>query len=60
MTTMIPKRRRRKTRQSKIHEKYRQLLKRPGLTAEQIEEMRKHVILLAQTICEHVWGKKFY
>ena len=57
---MIPKHLRRKARHNKLHDKYRELLKQPGLTAEQIEEMRKHVILLAQTICEHVWGKKVY
>jgi hypothetical protein len=35
-------------------------LKRPGLTDQEIEAMRKHLILLAQTVCEHVWGKKFH
>ena len=57
---MIPKHLYRKTRHSKLHDKYRELLKQPGLTAGQIEDMRKNVILLAQTICEHVWGKKVY
>jgi hypothetical protein len=57
---MISKRLHRKTRNSKLHDKYRELLKQPGLTAEQIEEMRKHLILLAQTIREHVWDKKVY
>ena len=57
---MISKHLRRKTRHSKLHDKYRELLKQPGLTAEQIEDMRKHMILLAQTICERVWGKKIY
>jgi hypothetical protein len=60
MTTAVYKRGGRKARQSKIHEKYQQLLKQPGLTVEEIEGMRKHIILLARTICEHVWGKKFY
>ena len=50
----------RKTRHNKLHDKYRDLLKQPGLTAGKIEDMRKNVILLAQTICEHVWGKKMY
>ena len=43
-----------------IYEKYRRILKTPGLTNKEIDEMRKHLGLLAQTICEHVWGKKFY
>ena len=60
MTAMIPKCASRKARHSTIHEKYRQVLEQPGLTAEQIEQMRKHMILLAQTICGHVWGKKVY
>lgn len=57
---MTADRPRRLAQQAKIHEKYRRLLRRPGLTVEQVEEMRKHVIRLAQTICEHVWGKTVY
>jgi hypothetical protein len=57
---MTAKHPRRRTHRSKVHGKYRRILTRPNLTVEQIEEMRKHIILLAQTICEHVWGKKFY
>ena len=57
---MNPQHRHSKTRHDKLHDKYRELLKQPGLTAEQIDAMRKHMILLAQTICEHVWGKKVY
>ena len=30
------------------------------LTDKQIDQMRKHLGLLARTICEHVWKKKFY
>jgi len=41
-------------------EKYRRILKMPGLTDKEVDEMRKHLSLLARTICEHVWGKKFY
>jgi hypothetical protein len=44
----------------KSREQYRRLLKRPRLPDKKIEAMRKYVILLAQTICEHVWGKRFY
>ena len=47
-------------RKEDIHDAYRRILERPQLTNEQIDEMREYVVLLAQTICEHVWGKKFY
>lgn len=50
----------RRPRKEDIYDKYRRLLKRPNLTKAEIDDMRKHVILLAQTICEHVWGKDFY
>ena len=43
-----------------IYDKYREFLKKPDLKNKEIDEMRKNIILLAQTICEHVWGKKFY
>jgi hypothetical protein len=43
-----------------IYDKYRRILKMPNLTNKEIDEMRKSLIFLAQTICEHVWGKKFY
>ena len=57
---MTIERARHKAHRNRLHDKYGRLLKERGLTAEQIEAMRKHVILLARTICEHVWGKKFY
>jgi len=47
-------------RKKDIYEKYRRILKMPRLTHREIDEMRKHLGLLARTICEHVWGKKFY
>ncbi|MHC4270436.1 MAG: hypothetical protein ACYSTS_18535 [Planctomycetota bacterium] len=43
-----------------IYEKYRRILKMPYLTNKEIDEMRKHIGLIAQTISEHVWEKKFY
>lgn len=43
-----------------IYQKYRAILATPNLTKDEIDEMRKHLRLLAQTICEHVWGKKVY
>ncbi len=55
---MIAKRKRRK--KEDIYKKYRQILRRPDLTDVQIDEMRKHLGLLARTICEYIWGKKFY
>ena len=53
-----PNHKRRKS--SDIHDKYRRLLKRPDLTDQEVEKIRRNITLLAQTICEHVWGKKFY
>ena len=49
-----------KKRKRAIYDKYRQILKMPDLTKNEIDEMRIHMTLLAQTICEHAWGKKFY
>ena len=44
-----------------IYERCRRILEIPDLPAKEIEEMRKHLGLLAQTICEHACGnKKFY
>jgi hypothetical protein len=43
-----------------IADKYRQILEIPDLTDREIEQMRQHVGLLARTICEHLWKKKFY
>ena len=47
-------------RKRDIYSKYRRILKMPGLTNEEIDEMREHLRLLARTICEHVWDKTFY
>ncbi len=43
-----------------IYKKYRRILNMRGLTNKEIDVMRKHLGLLAQTTSEHVWGKKFY
>jgi hypothetical protein len=52
------------TRQSKslarLRERYRLILDRPESTDREIDAVRQHVIRIAQTICEHVWGKKLY
>ena len=58
MTTKKPKRR--KTRGSEIYARYREILEMPDLSRKEVDEMRENVRLLAQAICEHVWGKKLY
>ncbi|GAI56742.1 unnamed protein product, partial [marine sediment metagenome] len=39
---------------------YRHILKMSKLKDKEIDEMRNNLSLLAQTICENLWGKKFY
>ena len=48
------------SRKETIYDKYRRTLGMPQLTDREIDEMRRNLQLLAQAICEHVWGKKFY
>jgi len=43
-----------------IRERDRAVLPCPTLTDRQIDDLRTPVILLAQPLCEHLWGKKFY
>ena len=50
----------RKKKRPDIYDKYRRILKMPDLSNREINEMRKNLSHLAQTICEHVWKKKFY
>ncbi len=45
---------------AEIRRRYREILERPKLSDQQIECLRSHVRLLAQAICEQVWGKKVY
>jgi hypothetical protein len=45
---------------AKLRERYRVVLSRPDLTDREIDAMREHVIRLARTVCEHVWGKQCY
>lgn len=47
-------------KKNSIYDEYREVFEMPELTDRQIDEFRKPMILLAQTICEHVWGQKFY
>jgi len=42
-----------------IYERCRRILKMPDLPAKEMDEMREHLCLLAQTVCEHLRGKKF-
>jgi len=49
-----------KKAKTNIYDRYRQILDMPDLTDKQIDRMRRHLGLLARTICEHVWKKKFY
>lgn len=39
---------------------YRKVLRMAHLSDQEIDEMRRYVIQLARTLCEHVWGKRFY
>jgi hypothetical protein len=43
-----------------INEKYRRILRMPSLKEKEIEETRKNLIIFAQIICEHFWGKNLY
>ena len=43
-----------------IRDAYRRVLREPGLTDREIDDMRAHIVRLARTLCEHVWGKRFY
>lgn len=43
-----------------IYDEYRRILKKASLSNTEIDNMRHHIRLLAQTVCEHVWKKKFY
>jgi hypothetical protein len=47
-------------RRPRLREQYRILTGQATLSDQQVEEMRRNVIRLAQSICEHAWGKRFY
>lgn len=49
-----------KQRKSDIYKKYRRILRRLNITEKEIEEIRRHLSLLAQIICKYAWKKKFY
>jgi hypothetical protein len=57
---MTVERQQKATKAARIQEQYRSVVGRLALIDQQVDEMRKHMIRLAQTICEHVWGKRFY
>ena len=50
----------RRPRRSDIYTKYRQILEMPDLSRKEIDAMRESIRLIAQAICEHVWGKRLY
>lgn len=50
----------RRRREVDIPERYRTLLGRPELADADIAEMRANLRRIAETLCEHVWGKPFY
>ena len=54
MTRKVPQ------KKKDICDEYRRVLEKLDLSDKKVEEMRKNLTLIAQTICEHVWGKKFY
>jgi DNA-binding MarR family transcriptional regulator len=56
---MMARRVRGKKRKGDTYENYRRILKMPDLSIKDIQEMRKHLSLLARTICEHVRGRSF-
>jgi hypothetical protein len=45
-------------RKRSIYEKYRQILKKPKLSDEEIDKLRVHMRLLALSITEHVLKSK--
>jgi len=48
----------RRIKRKSIHDKYREILKKPKLTDEEIDQMRKNIKLLALTITEHFLKSK--
>jgi len=48
------------TKLARMRDAYRKMLRRPNLTDQEIDEIRQCVIRIAQALCEHVWGKRFY
>jgi hypothetical protein len=51
---------RKRKKRPDVYAKYRRILKMPDLSNKKIDEMRKNLGFIAQTICEHIWKKKFY
>jgi hypothetical protein len=43
-----------------FYDQYRRALNKLDLSRKEVDEMRSNLRMLAETICEHVWGKKFY
>jgi hypothetical protein len=47
-----------KRKRKTIHERYREILKKPKLSDEEIDKMRVYVRLLALSLVEHVLKRK--
>jgi hypothetical protein len=45
---------------ARMRDVYRKILQTRDLSDQEIDDVREHMIQLAQTLCEHVWGKRFY
>lgn len=56
----MTKKGRRKDEGREIRRRYREILGRPRLSDAAIDRMRVSVRLVAQAICEHVWGKNAF
>lgn len=48
----------RKKKEKSIYEKYREILKKPELSNEEIDKMRKNIRLIALSLVEHVTKTK--
>jgi hypothetical protein len=43
-----------------IYDEYRRILNQVDLDDAEVEDIRENMKLLAQTVCEYIWKKKFY
>lgn len=59
MTTQMKQVGRRKCK-ANLRRDYRTILGRPDLADAEIAGMRSHFIRIAEMLCQHFWGKRFY
>ena len=45
-------------REKSVYEKYREILRKPDLTNDEIDKMRKNIRLIALSLIEHVTKSK--